>query len=90
VGQFSAGVNRIENDRLVSVPLPSPGAPLPTDPYTDISDLPKEVLEGIKKFLVRYSSEQGHAIKISAVVGARDAMKTITSGRRKFKKKRPA
>jgi hypothetical protein len=47
------------------------------------------VLEGIKSFLGRYSSEQGHAIKISAVVGAREAMKTITSGRRKFKKKKP-
>src|SRR5580692_1061015 len=80
----------IENDRLIAVPLHSPGTPLATDAYTEISDLPEGTLEGIKSFLVGYSSGQGHAIKISAVVGAREAMKTIASGRKKFKKKRPA
>lgn len=90
IGAIRETKDGIENDRLISVPLPSPGRPLATDAYTEISDLPNEVLERIKTFLVRYSSEQGHAIKISAVVGAREAMKTIASGRRKFKKKRPA
>ncbi len=90
IGAIRETKDGIENDRLISIPLPSPGAPLATDGYTAISDLPKEVLERIKKFLVRYSSDQGHAIEISAVVGAREAMKTIAGGRRKFKKTRPA
>jgi inorganic pyrophosphatase len=90
IGAIRETKDGTENDRLIAVPLPSPAAPLATDAYTEISDLPKEVFERIKGFLVRYSSEQGHAIRISAVVGAGEAMKTITSGRRKFKKKRPA
>jgi inorganic pyrophosphatase len=89
IGAIRETKDGVENDRLIAVPLPSPGTALATDSYTEISDLPQEVLEGIKSFLGRYSSEQGHAIKISAVVGAREAMKTITSGRRKFKKKKP-
>ena len=90
IGAIRETKDGTENDRLVAVPLPSPGAPLATDAYREISDLPKDILDRIKTFLVRYSSDQGHAIEISAVVGAREAMRTITRGRRKFKKKRPA
>ena len=89
IGAIREAKDGIENDRLIAVPLPSPGTPLATDAYTEISDLPKELLEGITGFLVRYSSDEGHAIKIRAVVGAGEAMKTIASARRKFKKKRP-
>jgi inorganic pyrophosphatase len=90
IGAIRETKDGIENDRLIAVPLPSPGTPLDTDTYTEISDLPQGTLEGIKSFLVGYSSGQGHAIKISAIVGAGEAMKTVASGRKKFKKKRPA
>jgi inorganic pyrophosphatase len=80
----------VENDRLIGVPLPSPGAPLPTDRYREITDLPRERLEEIEQFLFRYSSAQGHAIDVKAVVGARAAMETVARTKKKFKKRKPA
>ena len=40
----------LENDRLIAVPLPSPGTPLDTDAYTEISDLPQGTTRGDQEF----------------------------------------
>lgn len=42
----------VENDRLIAVPLPSPGAPQKSDDYREIEDLPQETFEEIKAFLI--------------------------------------
>jgi inorganic pyrophosphatase len=79
----------VQDDRTVAVPLPSRGAPLPTDAYYDISDLPAPELERIKKFLTEYSELQGHDVRIAGVAGAADAIDVIKNGIKRFKKRRP-
>ncbi len=78
-----------ENDRLIGVPLPSPGAPLPTDAYKNITDVPAGDLYRIKQFLVDYSASQGHTINIKKVIGRKKALALIESANKKFVKKKP-
>jgi inorganic pyrophosphatase len=78
--------NGIENDRLIAVPLPSPGAPKQTDRYRDIGDLPQPVLEEIVGFLRSYSERQGNAIEVRGVAGAADAMKSVKRTTKAFAK----
>lgn len=86
IGSVRETKDDVENDRLIAVPLPSPGAPMPTDDYHDISDLPKSELDNIEDFLVSYSREQGHETRITAVVGAKDALASVKRTMKKFKK----
>jgi inorganic pyrophosphatase len=76
----------LENDRLLGVPLPSPGAPMPTDTYRDVSDIPRALLGEIKDFLVSYSRDQGHEIQIKAVRDWKAAVKSVGRHAKKFKK----
>jgi inorganic pyrophosphatase len=87
IGAIRETKDGVENDRLIAVPIPSRGAPMPTDNYFDISDLPDGQLNEIKDFLVAYSSEQGHSIRIAAVVGAKDALAAIKRCMKQFRKK---
>lgn len=89
IGAVRETKDGIENDRLIGVPLPSPGAPLVTDAYFDISDLPKTELERIKSFLVEYSAFQGHKIKVRSVVDASEAMNRVKKAERTFEKQKP-
>ncbi|GAC1497553.1 MAG: inorganic diphosphatase [Vulcanimicrobiaceae bacterium] len=77
----------VENDRVIAVPLPSPGAPKSTDACDDVADLPRPVFDGIERFLHDYSQRQGHAIETKAIVGADDAMKLVRTARKGFKKR---
>jgi inorganic pyrophosphatase len=86
IGALRETKDGTENDRLIGVPLPSPGAPASTDGYSDISDLPPRTLDDIKQFLFEYSSLQGHRIRIRATVGADDAMSTVRATAKAFKK----
>lgn len=86
IGSVRETKDGIENDRLIAVPLPSPGAPMPTDDYGDISDLPKRELDNIQEFLASYSREQGHDIRITSVVGAKDALNSVKRTMKQFKK----
>jgi inorganic pyrophosphatase len=74
-----------ENDRIIGVPLPSAGAPKPTDSYREITDIPPDELKGIKTFLLDYSSREGNATEITGTAGAREAMAAIKSCAKKFK-----
>jgi inorganic pyrophosphatase len=86
IGALRETKDGTENDRLIGVPLPSPGAPAPTDAYSDISDLPQRTLDEIKRFLVDYSARQGHRIVVKATVDADKAMKTVKATCKAFKK----
>lgn len=79
--------NGVENDRLIGVPQPSPGAPKPTDSYHEIGDLPKAELDEIVDFLVTYSRRQGNTIDLRAVVGVDEARKSIKQTMKAFAKK---
>ncbi len=87
IGAIRETKDGIENDRLIAVPLPSPGAPLPTDQYFDIVDMPRNELDEIKDFLVKYSSEQGHQIDVKAIVGAQAAITSVKHCMKQFRKK---
>ena len=76
-----------ENDRLIAVPVPSPGAPLRTDAYFDIADLPASELTEIREFLVRYSTEEGHAIDAQGVLGAQGAIAIVKRCMKQYRKK---
>ncbi len=77
VGAIKERKNCVETDRLIAVPLASPGAPATTDRYKDIGDVPTSKLKEITDFLVQYSQKAGNAIEISGVVDAATAMKTV-------------
>ncbi len=87
VGAIRETKDGIENDRLIAVPLPSPGAPLPTDEYFDIADIPRNQVDEIRDFLIKYSSEQGHKIEIKAIVGAEAAITIVKRCIKQFRKK---
>jgi inorganic pyrophosphatase len=86
IGAIREKKDGTENDRLIGVPLPSPGAPAPTDGYRDICDIPADTLDEIKRFLVEYSARQGHRTEVTAIVGADEAMSTVKATRKAFKR----
>ena len=69
------------------MPLPSRGAPLPTDDYLDITDVPRKQVDEIKDFLVKYSTAWGHTIEVKAIVGAEAAITSIKRSMKQFRKK---
>jgi inorganic pyrophosphatase len=87
IGAIRETKDGVENDRLIAVPLPSAGAPMPTDTYFDITDMPRNEVDAIKDFLVKYSSEQGHAIEVRAIVGAEAALTSVKRCMKQFRKK---
>lgn len=86
VGVIRETKDSTENDRLIGVPLPSPGAPSPTDDYKNISDVPKKMLDEIASFLVDYSARQGHRVRIKTIADAKAAIKSVKATRKAFKK----
>ncbi len=86
IGAILQTEDGIENDRLIAVPVPSPGAPLRTDGYFDIKDIPKRELEQIREFLVRYSTAEGHAIESRGEVGADGAMEIVKRCIKQYRK----
>lgn len=86
IGAFRECKEGVENDRLIGVPLPSPGAPMPTDGYRDVGDVPPRIIDELKTFLVEYPRREGHAVKITGIVGAKDAMKSVRRLRKAFAK----
>jgi len=66
-----------ENDRLLAAPERIPGIAQPSDHYDDVDDLPKETVEGICRFLVEYSEEEGHEIEFKGVKSRKKAFAAI-------------
>jgi inorganic pyrophosphatase len=79
-----------EDDRLIAVPLPSPGASQTTDDWYSIENVPPSIAAEIKRFLFEYSHRQGHPIEIKGTYGPEQAMDAIKKTRHAFKKKRAA
>jgi inorganic pyrophosphatase len=77
-----------ENDRILGCAMRMDGVAQSTDAYDDVDDLPKAQLQGICRFLVEYSEEQGHKIEFKGTSGVKGALKAIEYGRDAFRDKR--
>ncbi|HEY1883088.1 MAG TPA: inorganic diphosphatase [Candidatus Cybelea sp.] len=78
--------NGVKNNRLVACPRRQKGVALKTDGFDEIKDVPKETLEGIERFLVEYSEEEGNKITFEGQCTRKDAYKLIEQGHKKFEK----
>ncbi|HEX3368222.1 MAG TPA: inorganic diphosphatase [Candidatus Cybelea sp.] len=78
--------NGVKNNRLVACPRRRKGIALKTDGFEEIKDVPKETLEGIERFLVEYSAEEGNTITFEGQCSRKDAYKLIEQGHKKFQK----
>lgn len=88
IGGILLKKNSIKNNRLVACPRRRKGVTLKTDGFDKIGDVPKETLEGIERFLVEYSEEEGNKIDFEGHCSRKDAYKLIERGHKQFKQKR--
>lgn len=75
-----------ENDRVLACAKPVEGVAQTTDAYRDIKDVPQENIDGICRFLVEYSQEQGHKISFKGVSGKQAALEAIKTASTNFGK----
>jgi len=87
LGSVRLKKNGIENDRIIAAPVKMAGTPQTADPYSDITDVPKEKLDAICKFLIDYSQDEGNKIEFLGTVSAKEAMKAIQKTMKTYKKK---
>lgn len=80
--------NGIKNNRIVACPRRHKGVALKTDAFDDIDDVPAETLQGIERFLIEYSAEEGNKITFEGPCSRKDACKLIERGHKAFAKKR--
>lgn len=88
IGSILEHKDGIQNDRVIAVPLPTPGVPEPTDEYYNISDVPKHELERITKFLGEYPALEEHEVEITGISDVHDALKGIKAAMKRFKKRK--
>jgi inorganic pyrophosphatase len=81
--------NGVKNNRLVACPRRHKGVALKTDEFDDIDDLPKEMLQGIERFLIEYSAEEGNKITFEGQCSRKDAHKIIEHTHKAFEKSKP-
>lgn len=87
IGGILLKKNDVSNNRLVACPRRRKGVALKTDEFDEIKDVPKEMLEGIERFLVEYSEEEGNKITYDGSCSRKDARKLIGRAHKAFKKK---
>lgn len=87
IGAILEKKDEVENDRLIGVPLRSPGVSLPTDQYYDIVDVPPDIIDELKDFLIGYSRDQGNEIELRGIADADAAMTSIKRSIKQFRKK---
>jgi inorganic pyrophosphatase len=86
IGAVLLKKNGVKNNRLVACPRRRKGVALKTDEFDDIQDVPKEMLQGVERFLVEYSEEEGNKITFEGKCSRKDAYKIIEQGRKAFDK----
>ena len=77
----------VENDRIVAAPQQQPGIAQTADAYDDIDDVPKETIDGICRFLVEYSVDEGHTIEFDGVKSKKKALKAIADAVKAYEKR---
>ena len=76
------------NNRLVACPKKQQGVTLKTDAYERLADVPKDMMDGIERFLVEYSEVEGHKIEYKGTCSRKKAFAMIEDDRKKRKKSR--
>lgn len=87
IGGILLKKNGVKNNRLVACPRRRKGVALKTDAFDDIGDIPKETLDGIERFLIEYSADEGNEITFGGHCSRKDAHKLIARGHKAFEKK---
>ncbi|MFN2528246.1 MAG: inorganic diphosphatase [Candidatus Baltobacteraceae bacterium] len=87
LGSIRLKKNGVENDRLIGAPVKMEGTPQTADPYTDVSDIPKEKMDAICKFLIDYSQEAGNEIDYCGTISAHEAMRSVEKCMKRWHKK---
>jgi len=80
--------NGEENDRILACAKRVEGVAQTTDAYDKIADVPEENIQGLCRFLVEYSEEQGNDITFKGVDGPKKALEAVCSAAEAFGKKR--
>jgi inorganic pyrophosphatase len=78
--------NGVVNDRLVACPKRQAGVTLKTDAYERLSDVPKNMMDGIERFLVEYSEVEGNQIEFNGTSSRKKAFALIEKHRKRRKK----
>lgn len=78
----------VENDRLLAAPPRRNGVFQTSDRFEDIADIPSETIDGICRFLVEYSAEEGHTIDYKGVKSKKKAIAAVESAAKAYEKKR--
>jgi len=79
--------NGVVNNRLVACPKKQSGVTLKTDDYEKLSDVPKDLMDGIERFLVEYSAVEGNKIEYGGTCSRKEAFAMIEEDRKRRKKK---
>jgi inorganic pyrophosphatase len=79
--------NGIVNNRLVACPKKQCGVALKTDAYERLSDIPKDMMDGIERFLVEYSEVEGNEIEFKGTCSRKKAFAMIEHDRKRRKKR---
>ncbi|MGA8575409.1 MAG: inorganic diphosphatase [Candidatus Cybelea sp.] len=87
IGGILLKKNGVVNDRLVACPRQRKGVALKTDRFDEMDDVPKEMLEGIERFLVEYSEEEGNKITLEGKCSRKEAYKLIERAHKEFERK---
>lgn len=79
--------NGVENDRLIAAPARQAGVSQPSDAFDDVDDIPKETMDDICRFLVKYSEEEGNRIEFKDVRSRKKAMAAIDAAIKNYEKR---
>jgi inorganic pyrophosphatase len=79
--------NGTVNNRLVACPKKQPGIAQKTDDFEKLSDVPKETMDGIERFLVEYSAVEGNKIEYGGTCSRKKACAMIEEDRKRRKKR---
>lgn len=77
-----------ENDRILAAPQRLAGVAQNADGFDDLGDIPQETVDGICRFLVEYSAEQGHQIQLKGVKGKKPAMSVIDDAMKAYEREK--
>jgi inorganic pyrophosphatase len=86
IGAILVKKNGVINNRLVACPVPTPGVTLTTDSFERISDVPRNTMNGIERFLIEYSSVEGNTIQFGGTCSRKKALAMIEEDRKRFNK----
>ncbi|MBV8117870.1 MAG: inorganic diphosphatase [Candidatus Eremiobacteraeota bacterium] len=86
IGIVSLKKNGTENDRILTCPMRQKGVFQDSDPFDDIDDVPKEIIENICRYLVEYSESEGNKIEFRGTQSRKHAIDAIERGEKRYKK----